>query len=455
MDSINVDGESWVTKITVDYEGYSVTGSVSGYLQYTLLHPCLVNVGQVTFTSQRVEYDVCQNETATGAEFTFTDTISELTSTPNFCGNPVISAVFVEDYDSGVTDFMGLHSFIEDNTGYISFDARMCQRDFAREDPYQLQIQLSYSNGSVTTLIEDKVDIQLRDPCEYTNLPGQKFFLSTYYSLQTYGEPLFFDLSANYVPDNVTDWSGLNYFCGYPTFKVLVYNESNIVVFDSSADNNLSNFTNLVNAVSEPPISTTSLILNSTDNNDYRSQYIVEVEVTVLSNSVSDYVGIKVNDACLSTKIVDTINVSSMSYVLGSKRISQQFTTGLDTISALFLQDKNIAKECGEQIVACQVVTTKTTFFFTFIADARNNSNYNISVFTNSSTDVGLWQVKCTVSLYSYPLVTPLNKYFKINITSSVQEVVTNGACIGSSDVKSCQMFLDSNPPYLSAYPDS
>jgi len=45
MISVNEDGESWVTKITVEYEGYSVAGSVSGYLKYALLHPCLVNEG--------------------------------------------------------------------------------------------------------------------------------------------------------------------------------------------------------------------------------------------------------------------------------------------------------------------------------------------------------------------------------------------------------------------------
>lgn len=49
ISSVNNDGETWVTEITVEYSGYSVSGSVSGYLYYSLLHPCLATVGKVTF----------------------------------------------------------------------------------------------------------------------------------------------------------------------------------------------------------------------------------------------------------------------------------------------------------------------------------------------------------------------------------------------------------------------
>ena len=160
------------------------------------------------FASQVIEYDVCQNATVNGANFTYSDSVSKLSATPNFCGNPVVSAVFFEEYNANVTDPLVLHSFAENNTGYISYDARMCQRDLAREEPYKLQIQLSYTNGSVSTLTSNIVDIKLNDPCEYTILPSQKFFASPFYSLQTFGDPLYFDLSDSYLADNATVWSG-------------------------------------------------------------------------------------------------------------------------------------------------------------------------------------------------------------------------------------------------------
>lgn len=70
----------------------------------TLTNPCLENEGLVTFEQQLLEYDVCQNETAIGASFTFTDKISTLSSTPDYCGDPVISAVFAEDYNQDMID---------------------------------------------------------------------------------------------------------------------------------------------------------------------------------------------------------------------------------------------------------------------------------------------------------------------------------------------------------------
>lgn len=105
-------------------------------------------------------------------------------------------------------------------------------------------------------------------------------------------------MSVKYNADNVTNWSGLDYFCGYPSYQVIVYNDSNTVIFDSEADSSLSNFTSLLNAQSNPPDSTTTLVLNSTNNYDYTSEYIVQVQVSVSSASVSDYVGIKINNAC-------------------------------------------------------------------------------------------------------------------------------------------------------------
>jgi len=47
----------------------------------------------------------------------------------------------------------------------------------------------------------------------------------------------------------------------------------------------------------------------------------------------------------------DTLELTSMTYVLGENGVNQQFNTSLDSLSATFLKDKNIAQECGEQIV--------------------------------------------------------------------------------------------------------
>lgn len=45
-------------------------------------------------------------------------------------------AVFVDDYDTDVIESLTLHSSAEDNTGYISINAKMCERSLVRDEPY-------------------------------------------------------------------------------------------------------------------------------------------------------------------------------------------------------------------------------------------------------------------------------------------------------------------------------
>ena len=102
MSSVNAVGESWVTKIIVDWQGEGSSGSVYGYLSFRIRHPCLVNVAQITFKSTLVDYDICQNKTTTGAFFSYTDSISLLTQTNNFCGNPVVQAVSIDSFPTAL-----------------------------------------------------------------------------------------------------------------------------------------------------------------------------------------------------------------------------------------------------------------------------------------------------------------------------------------------------------------
>ena len=138
MNSVNDDEEYWETEITVSYEGYGTSGSVIGVLRYTLLHPCLLNVPQFTFTtnSQLIEYSVCQNRAAAGANFTWTDSISELTSIRNYCGVPKFEAVYVEEYKNEWKAPLKLNITSTNNTGFVSYGARMCTRDLAVSTPY-------------------------------------------------------------------------------------------------------------------------------------------------------------------------------------------------------------------------------------------------------------------------------------------------------------------------------
>lgn len=103
-----------------------------------------------------------------GGNFTYTDTVSVLSATPNFCGKPELSLVYADDYSSNVTDYLTLNSSLSANIGYISYAAGMCRRDLARSQPYQLSIRLSYQNGSIVTLTDEKINITLNDPCNYT-----------------------------------------------------------------------------------------------------------------------------------------------------------------------------------------------------------------------------------------------------------------------------------------------
>jgi len=87
-----------------------------------------------------------------------------------------------------------------------------------------------------------------------------------------------FNLSETYLADNVTVWSGVDYFCGYPSYEVFVINTTDdSIIIDSSTNTSSRNFTYLVDKESKPPVSTTMLVLNSTDNTDYKSSYLLEV----------------------------------------------------------------------------------------------------------------------------------------------------------------------------------
>ncbi len=138
MDSVNDDEEYWETEITVSYEAYNISGSLTGVLRYTLLHPCLLNVPQFTFTtnSRLIEYSVCQKEDAAGADFSWTDSISELTSIPNYCGVPNFEAVFDGVYTAEWKEYLTLNITSAENAGFVSYGAGMCTRDLAVSTPY-------------------------------------------------------------------------------------------------------------------------------------------------------------------------------------------------------------------------------------------------------------------------------------------------------------------------------
>ena len=88
-------------------------------------------------------------------------------------------------------------------------------------------------------------------------------------------------MSDSYQRDNVTVWSGIDYFCGFPTFEANVYDESEVLVFTSTQEENTRNFTTLKNSESTPPYSYTSLNLYSTDNSDHLSSYTVTIKVSL------------------------------------------------------------------------------------------------------------------------------------------------------------------------------
>ena len=100
-------------------------------------------------TKNLIEYDICQNETEYAAEFTYTDTVSKLSSTPNFCGSPVVLPVYSDNYDQNLTSYLTIVSFSGNNSGYFVYAPRMCDRKFARSTPYQFKVQLQYQKESV------------------------------------------------------------------------------------------------------------------------------------------------------------------------------------------------------------------------------------------------------------------------------------------------------------------
>ena len=86
-------------------------------------------------------------------------------------------------------------------------------------------------------------------------------------------------MSESYKPDNVTLWSGIDYFCGYPHYLVTVKNDKDSIVWASNSKENPTNFTSIENAFSYPPSNYSTILLNSTDNSDYTSDfYIITVD---------------------------------------------------------------------------------------------------------------------------------------------------------------------------------
>jgi len=107
----------------------------------------------------------------------------------------------------------------------------------------------------------------------------QSFFPSPYYSTSTYGEKLEFGLSEAYQRDTVTLHSGIDYFCGYPTYEVEVKNNKDVLVFSSSLQKNARNIATLTNHQAQPPLSSAYLSFYSTDNSDWTSIYSVTLKV--------------------------------------------------------------------------------------------------------------------------------------------------------------------------------
>jgi hypothetical protein len=118
-------------------------------------------------------YSVCQKEDAAGADFSWTDSISELTSTPNYCGVPNFEAVFDGEYTDEWKASLSFDINSTDNTGFVSYGAGMCTRDLAVSTPYTFKIQLSYTVGWDPTTSTESVSIKLNDPCVNTVWPTQ------------------------------------------------------------------------------------------------------------------------------------------------------------------------------------------------------------------------------------------------------------------------------------------
>jgi hypothetical protein len=166
----------------------------------------------------------------------------------------------------------------------------MCTRDLAVSTPYKFKILLSYTDGWASTTSTESVSIKLNDPCVGTVWPTQKFFDATSYSLIVIQDPLTFDLSAGYQADNETVFAEVPYFCGYPSYRVLVTkNSDSVVVYDSSGSST-TDFTTLSNAISSPPQSSTSLVFKSillADIGVYTVKVIATIETKEVEQSTT------------------------------------------------------------------------------------------------------------------------------------------------------------------------
>ena len=170
----------------------------------------------------------------------------------------------------------------------------MCTRDLAVSTPYKFKILLSYTDGWASTTSTESVSIKLNDPCVGTVWPTQKFFDATSYSLIVIQDPLTFDLSAGYQADNETVFAAVPFFCGTPSYKVLVTkNSDSVVVYDSSAASSTTNFTTLNNPSSSPPQSSTGLVFKSTVLADI-GVYTVKVIATIETKEVSQETTLKI-----------------------------------------------------------------------------------------------------------------------------------------------------------------
>lgn len=81
----------------------------------------------------------------------------------------------------------------------------------------------------------------------------------------------------------------------------------------------------------------------------------MHVLVTVEAKMISQSTKLQIQDACLATSLLGFVNLNSLTYQVGSSKLTQSFTTNLDTISELFLTEQNIPKACGEQVVECEL----------------------------------------------------------------------------------------------------
>ena len=408
--SVNDEGAFWETEITVSYEGYDTSGTVTGTLAYTMLHPCLKNEAEITFTSasQDIEYDVCQSEDETGAEFSWTDSLSELTGTPNYCGVPDFEAEYEGEYSDTFKGSLSLEKDAATNTGYVKYAKAMCNRnDVDMETPYQFKIKLSYADDWTSKTTDDLVSVKLNDPCVDAVWPAQTFFGefegdddchehhddADFFRIRVNGlTTLTFDISAGYQPDDVTVAKNIPYFCGEPSYKVIVMiktTEEEIYNSDEDATGSFATV-NYPDPAATPPTTATTLVLRSTSWAD-AGVYTVKAIATVEDQELDQSITLTIMNRCSNTKLIDNISsLRQMNYTIGKEELKVPFTLPDTWATSIGTPDR-----CGERVVACQLKSEDPTLdFFSFETDVEG-WEYHFALHTDNTAFVGRWNGFC------------------------------------------------------------